>query len=86
LLLYDEATSALDNESEEHVQSAIDGLASSGITTLVVAHRLRTVRKADVIAVISEGRVAELGDHEALMKIENGIYKGMVKLGDGSRS
>ncbi|MEO9139322.1 MAG: ABC transporter ATP-binding protein [Jatrophihabitans sp.] len=66
ILVLDEATSALDNETERAVQQALDELAR-GRTTITIAHRLSTVRDADQIAVIDQGRVVELGDHEALL-------------------
>lgn len=80
LLLLDEATSALDADSEEIVQAALDKLLSEnkGITTVIIAHRLRTVRNADVIAVVNEGRIVEQGSHDVLMTINDGYYKGMV--------
>lgn len=59
VLLLDEATSALDAESEYLVQTALDGLMA-GRTTLVIAHRLSTVRRADVICVVQHGRVVEI--------------------------
>lgn len=81
LLLLDEATSALDLESEAAVQKAIDGLlAMGGRTAIVVAHRLSTVRDADVINVVQDGKVAESGTHEALMAKENGVYRGLLSL------
>lgn len=72
ILLLDEATSALDVESEKIVQTALDRL-SKGRTTLVIAHRLSTVRNADNILVLDRGRLAEQGVHEDLMK-RQGIY------------
>lgn len=79
LLLLDEATSALDAESETVVQEALDRLMGQrDMTTVVVAHRLRTVRNADSIAYIHNGSVAEQGTHEALMD-ENGYYRQMVE-------
>ena len=72
ILILDEATSALDNESEKHIQDALDDL-SRGRTTLVIAHRLSTIRGAEKIMVIDEGGVAEQGSHEELLA-RNGIY------------
>lgn len=67
ILLLDEATSALDVQAETDVQKAIDGLAKRR-TTLVVAHRLSTIKNADYIVVMEHGRVAEMGKHEDLLK------------------
>ena len=78
LLILDEATSALDNTTEILIQSALDELCE-GRTTLVVAHRLSTVKNADEIAVISDGVVAEQGTHDALVEAD-GIYAGLYKL------
>lgn len=74
VLILDEATSALDNATEATVQNALYGL-SEGRTTLVVAHRLSTVKNADRILVVSDGIIAEEGTHDELMSKENGIYK-----------
>ncbi|MCB1065721.1 MAG: ABC transporter ATP-binding protein [Verrucomicrobiae bacterium] len=65
ILVLDEATSSLDSENERLVREALDGLTQSR-TTLVIAHRLRTVREADRIVVLREGNIAEVGTHEAL--------------------
>jgi len=67
------------------VQDALDSLLSQSqeITTIVIAHRLGTVRNADAIAVINDGKIVELGDHEALMKIEKGYYREMVQKSRG---
>lgn len=78
ILILDEATSALDNTTEVLIQKSLDELCF-GRTTLVVAHRLSTVRNADEIAVITGGRVAERGTHEQLMK-KNSIYKKLYSL------
>uniref|UniRef100_UPI0013D3FA52 ATP-binding cassette domain-containing protein n=1 Tax=Klebsiella pneumoniae TaxID=573 RepID=UPI0013D3FA52 len=67
ILLLDEATSALDAESERLVQGALERLMQ-GRTTLVIAHRLSTVRDADLIVVMEAGRIAETGSHGALME------------------
>jgi len=77
ILLLDEATSALDTESEKVVQEALD-VAMKGRTTLIVAHRLSTIKHADAIAVISKGKVAELGTHQQLID-HHGIYFNLVQ-------
>ncbi|WJX22540.1 ATP-binding cassette sub- B member 9 [Trifolium repens] len=79
ILLLDEATSALDAESERIVQEALDRV-SVNRTTVVVAHRLTTIRGADTIAVIKNGVVAEKGRHDALMNINDGVYASLVAL------
>ncbi|KAL6888372.1 hypothetical protein ACP4OV_009398 [Aristida adscensionis] len=79
ILLLDEATSALDTESERVVQEALD-LASVGRTTIVVAHRLSTIRNADSIAVMQYGEVKELGSHDELITNDNGLYSSLVRL------
>ena len=78
ILILDEATSALDNATEIYIQNALDELCR-GRTTIVVAHRLSTIRNATQIAVIDGGRVAELGTHEELIK-QNGIYASLYSL------
>ena len=77
ILLLDEATSALDTESEVKVQEALERLMA-GRTTLLIAHRLSTVRKADRIYVIADGRVEEIGDHEHLMA-SGGLYARLAR-------
>jgi ATP-binding cassette subfamily B protein len=78
VLLLDEATSALDAESEQAVQQALAGL-SRGRTTLVVAHRLATIRRADRILVLDHGRVVASGDHAALLA-GGGLYRRLAAL------
>ncbi|KAF4965821.1 hypothetical protein FSARC_6414 [Fusarium sarcochroum] len=73
LLLLDEATSALDTQSEQVVQQALDEAASSR-TTIAVAHRLSTIRHADVIFVIDDGKIAEMGTHEELQQLRGRYY------------
>ncbi|MEO0546112.1 MAG: ABC transporter transmembrane domain-containing protein [Pseudomonadota bacterium] len=78
ILLLDEATSALDAESEKLVQRALDGLMENR-TTLVIAHRLATVLRADRILVLDGGKIVEEGDHDSLVK-QGGIYAGLARL------
>ena len=83
VLLLDEATSALDAESERVVQEALDQVMVDR-TTVVVAHRLSTIRGADIIAVLKNGAVAEKGKHEELMRIKDGTYASLVELSSSS--
>jgi ATP-binding cassette, subfamily B, bacterial len=78
ILLLDEATSALDAESEQLVQQALEGLMQ-GRTTLVIAHRLATVRAADRIIVMDDGRIVEQGNHDTLSKA-GGLYARLARL------
>lgn len=79
ILLLDEATSALDAESEQIVQEALDRLMQRR-TSVVVAHRLTTIRNADSIAVIQDGTVVEEGTHNDLVAKKDGAYAGLVRL------
>ncbi len=78
ILILDEATSALDNTTEILIQSALDELCV-GRTTLVVAHRLSTIKNADEIAVIARGEIVEQGTHDELIENEDGIYATLYK-------
>ena len=79
ILILDEATSALDSESEKLVQDALDTLMQNR-TTIIIAHRLATIRNVDTIYVLKEGEISEQGSHDELVLIENGIYANLVKL------
>ena len=79
IVVLDEATSALDNKSEAIVQRALDNLIQNK-TVFVIAHRLTTIKNADRIAVINEGRLVELGSHTQLMGIEGGFYRNLYDM------
>ncbi len=78
ILILDEATSSLDSESEVLIQQAMERLMT-GRTTLVVAHRLSTVRALDRLLVFDRGRIAEEGDHGALIRVKGGIYRSLFE-------
>lgn len=79
ILILDEATSSLDAHSEVLVQEALEKLME-GRTTIIIAHRLSTIKKVDRIFVIQQGRLAEMGSHAELTKVNNGIYSNLLKL------
>jgi ABC-type multidrug transport system fused ATPase/permease subunit len=89
ILLLDEATSALDSESEHIVQEAIDNMISGQrsldgdpsrtMSVVIVAHRLSTVKNADCIVVIKEGKVTEQGSHDELVSKKDGVYSNLVR-------
>ena len=88
VLILDEATSALDAESERLVQAALDDLLENHRrTTVVIAHRLSTVRKADkIVVLVNAGQgssVAEAGTHDDLMNMQDGIYRKLVMISEG---
>ena len=88
VLILDEATSSLDSESEALIQDAMQRLMR-GRTTLVIAHRLSTVRELDRILVFDHGRIVEDGNHAGLMRLKGGIYRRLVERqaeGHGRRS
>ena len=85
LLILDEATSALDAESEHLVKEALDRLMK-GRTTLVIAHRLSTVRNADRILVLDAGKIVQMGTHDSLVAKKDGVYYKLVYLQNFTQS
>jgi ATP-binding cassette subfamily B (MDR/TAP) protein 10 len=79
ILILDEATSALDSESEVLVQDALNNLMQDR-TVFTIAHRLSTIRSADLVACLSEGKLAELGTYYELLNRENGVFRKLVEL------
>ncbi|CAA3003403.1 ABC transporter B family member 9-like [Olea europaea subsp. europaea] len=84
ILLLDEATSALDAESERLVQDALENVMTDR-TTVVVAHRLTTIRNADHIAVVQAGKLVEQGTHAELVRNPNGAYSQLVRMQEGTK-
>lgn len=80
ILILDEATSSLDAISQEHIQKAIDqAMVDRACTTLIIAHRFSTIMNADLVVVLNDGKIEEIGTHQELAKI-NGIYKRLLDL------
>ena len=79
ILLLDEATSSLDAESERLVQDTLNNLME-GRTSIIIAHRLATIRDVDTIYVLNNGVIEEQGTHDELSLIEEGLYSGLAKL------
>jgi len=73
-MIFDEATSAMDSETEKSIQAAIDGIIN-GRTTLMIAHRLSTLKKANKIIVVDKGKIIEFGTPEELLALEGKYYK-----------
>lgn len=79
ILVLDEATSSVDTYSEEMIQTATDKL-TTGRTSIVIAHRLATIKKADKIIVMDSGKIVEEGTHKELLKLQNGFYKNLYEV------
>ena len=79
VVILDEATSSLDTESERYVEQALEQLLQ-GRTTLLIAHRLSTVRRADRVVVLDQGRIVETGSHDELLQRENGLFARLHQL------
>ena len=79
ILILDEATSSVDSHSEQLIQKATDKM-TEGRTSIIIAHRLTTVKKADKIIVLDKGRIVETGTHEELLQIENGYYRNLYEV------
>ena len=78
-MIFDEATSSLDTITEHHIQDAMAELMK-GRTTIIIAHRLSTVRDVDRILVFDKGSIVEQGDHQSLIKIAGGRYRALYQL------
>lgn len=78
ILLLDEATGSLDMEAAQNVQAALD-ILMLGRSTIIIAHRLTSIRNADVIAVLDEGQLVEMGTHDELMRAD-GAYTDLIRL------
>ena len=76
IVIFDEATSSLDTITEKHIQDAMSELME-GRTTIIIAHRLSTVRDVDRILVFENGSIVEQGSHQALLRNSNGIYRAL---------
>ena len=79
ILILDEATSSVDSHSEQLIQQATDKM-TEGRTSIIIAHRLTTVKKADKIIVLDKGNIVETGTHEELLQIENGYYRNLYEV------
>ena len=79
ILILDEATSSVDSHSEQLIQEAIEKL-TEGRTSIIIAHRLTTVKKADKIFVLDKGNIVEIGTHNQLLQIENGYYRNLYEV------
>ncbi|GJQ08064.1 xenobiotic ABC transporter ATP-binding protein [Capnocytophaga cynodegmi] len=79
ILILDEATSSIDSHSEKMIQEATDKI-TKGRTSIIIAHRLATVKKADKIIVLDKGKIVEIGTHEQLLQIENGYYRNLYEV------
>lgn len=79
ILILDEATSSVDSHSEKMIQEATEKI-TQGRTSIIIAHRLTTVKKADKIIVLDKGKIVEMGKHDELLKLENGYYRNLYEV------
>ncbi|MGM0392563.1 MAG: ATP-binding cassette domain-containing protein, partial [Bacteroidota bacterium] len=79
ILILDEATSSVDSYSEQLIQDATDKI-TEGRTSIVIAHRLATIKKADKIMVMDAGKIVEMGTHKELLKVKGGFYKNLYEV------
>ena len=79
ILILDEATSSVDSHSEQLIQEATEKI-TEGRTSIIIAHRLTTVKKADKIIVLDKGNIVEIGTHDELLQIENGYYRNLYEV------
>ena len=78
ILILDEATSSLDNKSEKKVLKALDNICKKNITTIVISHKLSTIKNSDLIYAMKEGKMIEKGTHKELLEM-NGYYAGLIR-------
>ena len=79
ILILDEATSSVDSHSEQLIQEATDKI-TQGRTSIIIAHRLTTIKKADKIIVLDKGEIVEVGTHDELLQLPNGYYKNLYEV------
>ena len=79
ILVLDEATSSVDSYSEQLIQDATDKI-TEGRTSIVIAHRLATIKKADKIIVMDQGKIVEIGNHQSLLQKTNGYYRKLYEV------
>ena len=78
ILILDEATSSVDSQSEQMIQKALEKLTENR-TSIIIAHRLATIQKADRILVMDQGQIVEQGTHQSLLEMKDGVYRNLYE-------